>query len=257
MPVSESVAAVSYLRVSGLGQVRGDGFERQRTSIAHLAKANGYRLVDEFRDDGISGVTELANRPGLAALLDRVESNHVRCVLVENASRLARDLMVQEVVLAQFRKAGAAVIAADGGTDLTVADGDPTRKLIRQVLGAVAEFEKSTQVLKLRAARERIRRRTGHCEGPKPYGSYPGETKLLAEMQRLRRKPSGGKRRSYEEIATALNSQGAANRAGRPWSARMVFHTLKTAAARKQQVSMERGRAPLPAVARAKGRATE
>jgi DNA invertase Pin-like site-specific DNA recombinase len=237
MSINEPVTAISYLRVSGLGQLRGDGFERQRTSIARLAKANDYRLADEFRDEGISGTTELENRPGLAAVLDRVEHNHVRYVLVENASRLARDLMVQEVVLGQFRKAGVSVIAADGGTDLTVADGDPTRTLIRQVLGAVAEFEKATAVLKLRAARERIRQRTGHCEGPKPYGSYPGETKLLTEMQRLRRKPAGDKRRSYAEIAATLNGQGATNRAGRPWSARMVFHTLKTAAARKQQNS--------------------
>ena len=60
----------------------------------------------------------------------------------ENASRLARDLMVQEVVLAQFRKVGVRVIAADAGTDLTVADGDPTRTLIRQVLAGYPSVKK-------------------------------------------------------------------------------------------------------------------
>ena len=45
------------------------------------------------------------------------------------------------------------MLTADGA-DLTSADGDPTRTLIRQVLGAVAQFEKSVIVLKLRAARE-------------------------------------------------------------------------------------------------------
>jgi DNA invertase Pin-like site-specific DNA recombinase len=211
-------------------QLTGDGFPRQRDAITRFARANGYRLVDEYRDEGISGTRELEDRPGLATLLDRVEHNHVRTVLVENASRLARDLMVQEVILAQLMKVGVRVIAADAGTDLTVADGDPTRKLIRQVLGAFAEFEKATAVLKLRAARERIRRRTGHCEGPKFYGSYPGETALLARMRQLRRKPVKANRPSYAAIAATLNEEGFTNRAGRPWSARMVFHVLKHSA---------------------------
>jgi DNA invertase Pin-like site-specific DNA recombinase len=241
MVTKQYLTAVSYLRVSGRGQLRGDGFPRQRDAINRFAKANGYRLLEEFRDEGISGTRELDDRPGLAALLDRVEHNHVRVVLVENASRLARDLMVQEVVLSQFRKIGVSVVAADAGTDLTVADGDPTRKLIRQVLGAFAEFDKSITVLKLRAARERIRRRDGHCEGPLPFGSYPGETALLARMQQLRRKPVKAKRPSFADIAETLNAAGFANRAGRPWSARMVFHTLKTAAARKQTIATKGG----------------
>jgi DNA invertase Pin-like site-specific DNA recombinase len=37
----------------------------------------------------VSGTRELADRPGLAALLDRLESNGVRTVIVERADRLA------------------------------------------------------------------------------------------------------------------------------------------------------------------------
>jgi DNA invertase Pin-like site-specific DNA recombinase len=98
-------------------------------------------LLEEFSDLGVSGATELADRPGLAALLDRLESNGVRTVIVERADRLARDLMVQEVIVGQFSKLGARILTADG-VDLTSSD-DPTRRLIRQVLGAVAEFEKT------------------------------------------------------------------------------------------------------------------
>ena len=148
--------AVSYIRVSGKGQLRGDGFDRQRDAIARFAKAHGHDIVEEFKDEGVSGTRELEDRPGLAAVLDRVEHNGVRTVLVENATRLARDLLVSEVILSQFRKAGVRVLTADG-VDLTVADDDPTRTLIRQVLGAVSEFDKRVTVLKLRAARERIR----------------------------------------------------------------------------------------------------
>ena len=224
--------AVSYLRVSGKGQLRGDGFNRQRDAVTRFAKGNGYEIVDEFRDNGVSGTTELEERPGLAALLDRVEHNHVRTVLVENASRLARTLMVQEVIISQLRDAGVRVIAVDSGTDLTASDDDPTRTLIRQVLGAVSQFEKTVLVLKLRAARQRIRRRTGKpVEGTKLFGYYHNEPAILEMMKQLR-KPATGGRSSYAKIAATLNANGFTNRAGRPWSLRMVYHVLKSAALR-------------------------
>jgi DNA invertase Pin-like site-specific DNA recombinase len=47
---------------------------------------------------------------------------------------------VGELILNQFRDLGVKVIAADSGTELTAGDDDPTRTLIRQVLGAVAQF---------------------------------------------------------------------------------------------------------------------
>src|SRR5262245_60677960 len=43
-------------------------------------------------------------------------------------------------------------------------DDGPTSKLIRQVPGAVAEFDKAMTVAKLRGARERRRREQGKCE---------------------------------------------------------------------------------------------
>src|SRR5688572_3691299 len=161
--------AVSYVRVSGRGQVDGDGPERQRNGIARYAKGAGLTLLEEFSDLGVSGTAELADRPGLAALIDRLESNGVRIVIVERADRLARDLMVQEVILAQFAKIGARILTSDG-VDLTCADDDPTRRLVRQILGAVSEFEKNVLVLKLRAARDRKRKRGERVEGVKPYG---------------------------------------------------------------------------------------
>lgn len=224
--VNKRLNAVSYVRVSSNGQRFGDGFPRQREAVNRFAREKGYRLLDEFSDAGVSGTTELDDRPGLAALLDRVENNHVKTVLVENATRLARDLMVQEVILSRLRDAGVRVIAADSGTDLSVADGDPTRTLIRQVLGAVSEFEKAVLVLKLRAARDRIRRAHGRCEGAKSYPAYPGEVATVERMRRLRRKPVKGRRASLAEVAATLNAEGFRNRAGREWSPRMVWHVL-------------------------------
>jgi DNA invertase Pin-like site-specific DNA recombinase len=215
--------AVAYLRVSGKGQVDGDGFPRQRAAVQAFAKRAGLHLAGEYTDAGVSGTRELADRAGLAALLDRLESNGVRIVLVERADRLARDLMVSEVILGQFRKLGVRVIAAESGTDLTAADGDPTATLIRQILGAVAEFDKSVTVLKLRAARERARRTHGRCEGRKPYGDRPGEPEIVAHVLALRRTRPTGKAMTYAAVAAELNKAGAMTRCGKRWHPGTVY----------------------------------
>jgi DNA invertase Pin-like site-specific DNA recombinase len=214
--------AVSYLRVSGKGQVDGDGFPRQRDVIARYAKAAGFELVDEFRDEGVSGTKDLDAREGLSDLFARIRANGVRLVLVERADRLARDLVVSELILNQFRALGAKVIAADSGTDLTVGDDDPTRVLIRQVLGAVAQFERSVIVSKLKAARMRMRRETGRCEGRKPFGARPGEAETVQLIHRLRRKPRGSERLSFAAIANRLNAEGHPTRTGKPWAPETV-----------------------------------
>lgn len=143
-------------------------------------------------------------------------------VIVERADRLARDLLVSEVILGQFRDLGVRVIAADGGTDLTAGDDDPTRVLIRQVLGAVAQFEKAVIVSKLKAARVRKRRATGRCEGRKPFGDKPGEAEVVAYIAKLRRKSKGGARLSFAAVAGRLNTEGVPTRTGRPWAPETV-----------------------------------
>src|SRR5438876_4035492 len=91
------IEALAYLRVSGKGQIDGDGFPRQREAIARYAKAHGVAVVDEYRDEGVSGTKDLDGREGLGDLMARLRANGIRLVLVERADRLARDLMVSEV----------------------------------------------------------------------------------------------------------------------------------------------------------------
>ncbi len=59
----------------------------------------------------------------------------------------------------------------------------PTRRLIRQVLGAVAEFDRRVTVMKLRAAKERKRSQGERCEGRKPFGTFSGEGENAGQNQ--------------------------------------------------------------------------
>ncbi|MEI9866674.1 MAG: recombinase family protein [Limisphaerales bacterium] len=194
--------AFSYLRVSGKGQIAGDGFPRQRATIAKYAKRNRIEVVREFVERGVSGTKDAFEREALTELLVAIKAGDVRIVIVENADRLARDLMVSEFLLAEFRKLGVKVIAADGDADLTVGDDDPTRTLIRQVLGAFAQFNKSTLVQKLKVARVRMRQAAGRCEGRKPYGFTSAEKSIMDRMRAW--KKSG---MTLAAIAEQLNAE--------------------------------------------------
>jgi len=210
--------AFAYLRVSGKGQVKGDGFPRQLAAIRQYAKANGIRIKKVFREEGVSGAKELANRPALSELMGALHSNGTRLVLVEKLDRLARDLMIQETIIGDLRKHGFELVSA---AEPDLLKDDPTRKLMRQVFGAIAEYEKTMIVVKLRAARERKRARTGRCEGRKPFGFYPGENRTIERMRTLRRDGAG-----YQRIAEALDSEGLPTRKGSPWQPASVRRIL-------------------------------
>ena len=220
--------AFGYLRTSGKGQVGNDGFPRQRDAISRYAKANKVEIVQEFNDEAISGTLDALDRPGLTDLFVSLKANGVRLVLVENATRLARDLMISEIILAEFRKIGVRVISADGGVDLTIGNDEPTGKLIRQILGAVAEWEKCALVQKLRASRLRMRRAGQRCEGRKPYGNTPEEQKSVDLILSLRK---AGK--SFVAIAEQLNADGVKPRTGQKWHATQIARVLSRAETEK------------------------
>ena len=123
------------------------------------------------------------SRPGFAALLNRIEGNGVRVVLVEDASRFARDLMAQELGLGVLIKLGMRVLTANGD-DLTVTD-DHMKVAMRQIAGTFAQLEEARLVAKLKAARDRKREAQGKCEGRKSYIEAMPETVALAKQLQL------------------------------------------------------------------------
>lgn len=219
--------AFSYLRVSSRGQIEGDGFQRQREKILRWSKANGVTIAREFLEEGVSGANELDGRPAMIELLGAIAANGVRTVLVERADRFARDLVASELLLREFTRLGVKVIEAEGGNDLSAGDaGNPTAKLVRQILAAVSEFDKTSIVLKLKAARTRVRHEKGRCEGRKPFGEREGEAQTLELIRSLRRKPKGGERMSLAAIAEKLNQSRIPTRTGKPWHGEVVRRLL-------------------------------
>ncbi|MDB4323376.1 recombinase family protein [Akkermansiaceae bacterium] len=202
--------AFGYLRCSGAGQIEGDSFRRQKDKIQKFAKANGYEVCEFFAEEGISGSTsELEDRPALTNIMMRIAANGVRTVLVERADRFSRDLIASELLIKEFQKMNSIVLECEGGHNLAVIDAEnPTAVLVRQILSAVAQFDKTSTVLKLRTARKVLKAKNGKCEGRKKFGEEdPREKEIVALVKSLRRKKPKQKRMTYQQIADELISR--------------------------------------------------
>lgn len=210
--------AFSYLRVSGMGQVDGDGFTRQTEAIERYAAASGLSVEQTFREEGVSGAKDLENRPALQDLLLAIDSGEVRTVLIERLDRLARDLMVQETIIGDLRKRGITVISV---TEPDLCSDDPSRKMMRQIFGAIAEYDKAMIVLKLRGARQRMKAKTGRCEGAKAFGTVDGQRPTIERILSLR---SAGM--AVDTIAETLNVEGLKSKTGGRWYGSSIRNVL-------------------------------
>jgi DNA invertase Pin-like site-specific DNA recombinase len=190
-----------YTRVSSGQQLDGSGLDRQKESCRSFATAKGWGVARVF-EESISGSVDQIDRPLLTeAITLCTPALGVDTIIVERADRIARDLIVSELFFRECRKRGIKVYAADSGEELVMSDVDPTRKLIRQILGALAEWDKAQIVMKLQAGRRRRKAETGkHCGGPAGFGYAPHEeptVRFIIEKHRA------GK--SIRKIAYALN----------------------------------------------------
>jgi DNA invertase Pin-like site-specific DNA recombinase len=216
--------AFAYMRVSGKGQLEGDGFPRQSAAIHNYAKTNRIELIRSYREEAVSGKSDLEHRPALQDLIEALHADGVRLVLVEKLDRLARDLMIQESIIADFQRNGFEIRSV---AEPDLCSDDPSRKLMRQILGAFAEYERQMIVTKLRGARQRRKAKTGRCEGRHPFGMHLGESDTLQRMRELRRQGA-----SYETIARTLDRAGIKPRYAATWSPVVVNRILRVSGRR-------------------------
>lgn len=216
---------IGYLRVSTNGQANnGTSLDGQRETIQSWADENGHDIVAWYQDAGVSGTKELNNRDGLADAFHDLREGKAEGLVVYRLDRLARDLIVQETLLTKLwgiqvgsvldDRDGAAVFStvASEGEYLTPDTDDPSRKLIRQILGAVNEYERSMIALRMQGGRRRKARKGGYAHGRPPFGwkaedgeliEIPEEQATIKYARELR-----GDGLSYRQIAQRLKEEG-------------------------------------------------
>jgi len=208
--------AVAYFRTSSLSNVGDDKdtLKRQKDAVETYAKKNKIQIVNEFYDKGISGTVSIHEREQFTELLAYLKSNGAKIILVENASRFARDLTVQLVGNKMLKDLGYELICVDAPNFFT--EETPTAIMIQQILGSVAQFEKANLVAKLVGARMRIRKEKGKCEGRK--GLKETNPELVKRLKQLRRKKTtSGKPIGFTRIANILYLENFKDTSGKPF----------------------------------------
>jgi DNA invertase Pin-like site-specific DNA recombinase len=214
-------AAFGYCRVSSAGQAGKDrdGVPRQQAAIRKFAAANGLHIARWFVDS-ITGKTDLEHRPALQELI--AAANGIRTIVIEKVDRLARDLMVQESIIADLKRNNFEVLST---FEADLCSTDPTRILVRQILGAFSQYEKSMIVQKLWGARQRARvKNPNYREGRAPYGTNKEELENIARILELR-----GDGLTLTAIASKLREEQRPARDGGIWHPRQVLRIIDRA----------------------------
>jgi DNA invertase Pin-like site-specific DNA recombinase len=211
------VRVLGYVRVSTAKQAdEGAGIEVQETRLRTWCMEGDHELVDVHRDEGVSG--SLVDRPGLALALADMEAGRAEVLAVYRLDRLARDLVVQETVIERLARAGRQVRSV---TEPQIDGADPTRVLIRQVLGAIGQYERALIVARMQAGQAAKAARGGYAYGSPPYGWKAVDHELvidvdeqatMARVDELRRR-----KMSLREIAETLVAEGHKPKRGSTW----------------------------------------
>jgi DNA invertase Pin-like site-specific DNA recombinase len=218
------VEAIGYMRTSSKTNVGPDkdSDKRQRVAIEGFARSAGYSIVDWFYDAAVRGDDDVTARPGFAAMLERIAGNGVRTIIVESPDRFARDLKVQLIGHDYLRKLGVTLIPATAPDFFT--EDTPTATMVRQMLGAIAQFEKATTVAKLKAARDRKIAAGEKCGGRKSYAER--DPKMIELAKQLRQPDPERRPTSLRKIAAGLAAAGYVTPGGKPYSASAIASML-------------------------------
>ncbi len=195
---------VGYLRVSTAEQGRsGLGLDAQRSMVEAACTQRGWDLVDVVVDAGASGKD--LDRPGLRRVLDAIAVGEVDGLVVAKADRLTRRLADLLALVEWLDAAGAVLVALDLGVDTST----PVGRMMQQMLGVLAEFEREKGRERTTDALAALRANGRPVSGPSVV-----DRPELAE--RIARHRADGW--TFQAIADALNADGVATlRGGSQW----------------------------------------
>lgn len=218
--------AVGYVRTSSMTNVGEgkDSAKRQMLAITTYAANAGYSLSEAniFAEEGVKGDTPLVMRPEFHKMLQHCQKHHIDTIIFEDSSRFCRGLVVQEIGFKELTGAGYKLISAANPHQFLSNDAEAI--FIRQMLGAVSEYQKNSTVHKLSGARQRAAIAKGKfsiiTKQLKPSGrnsQLEGPHKDAIEAALLQF--AGQETLSNQEakaIASHLESIGLTSKAGKP-----------------------------------------
>ena len=221
------IRVACYLRISTDEDHQPFSLGAQETRLgAFVASQPGWEQVKTYTDQ-FSGA--YAERPALDQALRDARLGRYDILLVYRVDRFARSLKVLVALLEELEQAGVAFRSATEPIDTST----PTGRMLVQLLGVFAEFERATIIDRVVAGMERKAARGGWPGGAIPYGlRLDAEHHLAIEptefplVERIFAR-YGKERAGAATIAAELNADGHHTRSGRPFSAKVILDILR------------------------------
>lgn len=234
-PLEGSVRVAVYLRISTdeEHQPYSLGAQDQRLR-SYVASQPGWSLVRTYQDQQ-SGAT--LERPDLQRALADAKAGWFDLLLVYRVDRLARSVRGLAHILEELDGAGVAFRSATEPFDTST----PAGRMMVQMLGVFAEFERETIIDRVVAGMERKAGRGEWVVGPRPFGytlppkGTPGPRHLIVDEDRAPLVAAifgmyARRRVGSQAIANWLNDQGHRTQRGKPWGHTAVLTILRNRA---------------------------
>ena len=215
-----------YARVSTEMQTDGYSIQGQLNQLTEYCQFQGYEVVNEYTDRGISGKT--MQRPELQRMLKDANEGKLDCIMVYKTNRLARNTSDLLNIVEELYKINVEFFSLTEKIEIASSTG----KLMLQILASFAEFERNTIVENVYNG-QRQRAIEGYYQGNLPlgYDKVPDSKKELMINQHEANIvkyifDSYAKGHGYRKIANALNHKGYVTKKGKPFSISSITYII-------------------------------
>lgn len=230
---TQTKQAIGYIRVSSAQQAQeGVSLEAQQAKIEQWCLANGYELVNVFKDEGISG-KRMDTRQGLQDALATLKRGNA--FVFYSMSRVARSTKDMLSIGELITKKKADMVSVIENFDTTTATG----KMMFQMLAVLAEFERNLVGERTATVLQNKKANNQKYCNKTPYGfkrvddrleQVKQEVKVVAEIQQAR-----AKGQTLQAIADNLNSRGIPTKTNKQWQPATIHLLLQRSALVTQQ----------------------
>ncbi len=208
------VRAALYARVSTSGHGQDVGLQLEE--LRRVAQQRRWKVVCEFVDEGVSGSKD--SRPALNKMMMEARTGRIDLVVVWRFDRFARSTTHLLRALEEFRHLGVDFVSLRESVDTSTATG----KMVFTFLAAVAEFERSLTVERVKAGVARAQAAGKHCGRPRRELDLRAAQILLEQGHSVRQVsemlgvPRGTLRRRLAETDEAGSKAPCRDDAGTP-----------------------------------------
>ncbi len=222
------VRVAAYVRISTDELHQPYSLEAQEEKLqAYIASQPGWQLTTVFRDQASGATTD---RPALRSALAAARAGRFDLLLVYRVDRFSRSVRGLAHLLDELDQAGVAFRSATEPFDTTTAAG----RMMVQMLGVFAEFERATIIDRVINGMERKAARGQWCGGYRPHGYrvdpgtgllqvHPEEAPVVSAIFDLYTRSRLG----AKAVASKLNARGHRTKNGKPWNTTAVLTVLR------------------------------